>query len=47
MIVEKAVEYVVFPACSKLKMTRPIVSQPLDQSREETVSSVRAVKKTR
>ena len=47
MIVENAVEFVVYPACSKLYITSPIVSEPLDHKREDTVSSVRAVRKTK
>jgi hypothetical protein len=45
--VERAVEYVVYPPCSKLKINSPIVSDPLDHSNEETVSSVNVVIKTR
>ena len=45
--IENAVACVVYPACSKLKITRPIVSVPLDHSKEETVNSVKAVRKTK
>ncbi len=46
-MIENAVECVVEPACSKLKMITPIVSVPLDHNSEETVNSVSVVSITR
>jgi hypothetical protein len=39
--VDRAEEYWSAPLCSKFRMTEPIVSEPADQSSDDSVSSVK------